>query len=85
MTKYTKRQYLSDVAANEAALLQIKNELASYAAGENLLSIADAWNGAYDRQHDLKNERMDIERRWNTRNWTWQDHSFAELVAANVD
>lgn len=89
MTKFTKRQYLSAVAANEAAIEAIKAELASYAdradAGENVNDMSEAWNAAHDSQYDLEQERQSIERRWSTRNWTWQDHSFGELVSANID
>lgn len=89
MTKYTKRQYNKDIAANEAALAAVQAELTSYAdraeAGESVNEMADAWNAAYDRQCDLELERHDIERRLSTRNWNWQDHSFAALVSANID
>ena len=89
MTKYTKRQYNKDIAANEAAIAAVKAELASYAdraeAGENVNEMSDDWNAAYDREYDLECERHDIERRLSTRNWTWQDHSFAALVSANID
>lgn len=89
MTKYTKRQYLADIAANEDATAAIRSELSAFAqraeAGESVNEISDAWNAAYDREYELEQERHAIESRWSTRNWTWQDHSFAELVSANID
>lgn len=89
MTKYTKHQYNKDIAANEAALAAVQDELASYddraEAGENVNDMAEAWNAAHDRQYDIQQERRDIERRLSTRNWNWQDHSFAALVSANID
>ena len=90
MTKYTKRQYLADIATNEAAVAAVKAELASYndcvEAGEKITeALSDAWNAAHDREWELEQERFDIERRWSTRNWSWQDHSFAALVSANID
>lgn len=89
MTKYTKRQYLADIAANEAALLANAAELESFnnrlEAGESIESLSEAWNAAHDRTYELEQERFDIERRFSTRNWSWQDHSFAELVSANID
>lgn len=89
MTKYTKRQYNKDIAANEAAIAAVQAELASYAdraeAGESVNDMSDAWNLAHDREYALEQERRDIERRFSTRNWSWQDHSFAELVSANID
>ena len=90
MTKYTKRQYLSDIAANETAVAAVKAELSSYndrvEAGEKITeALAAAWNAAHDREWELEQERQAIERRWTQRNWSWQDHSFASLVSANID
>lgn len=89
MTKYTKRQYNNDIAANAAEAAQVAAELASYAdraeAGEDVNAMSDAWNAAHDRQWEIEQEAAAIERRWSTRNWNWQDHSFAELVSANID
>lgn len=86
---YTKRQYLSDIAANETALAAVRAELSAFAdraeAGEAIHTMSDAWNAAHDRQYEIEQERFDIERRWSTRKWSWQDHSFAELVSANID
>lgn len=90
MTKYTKRQYLADIAANEAAIEAIKAELTGYndrvEAGEKITeALSHAWNAAHDREWALEQERHDIERRWTQRNWTGADYAFAELVAANID
>lgn len=90
MTKYTKRQYLADIASNEAAIAAVKAELSSYndraEAGEKITEAwSGAWNAAHDREWDLEQERFDIERRWTQRNWTASDYAFAELVAANID
>lgn len=89
MTNYTKRQYLADLAANHISAADLRIEMESYQnrmeAGEPIDTLSDAWNAAYDRQYELDQERADIERRWSQRNWSWQDHSFASLVAANVD
>lgn len=89
MTKYTKRQYLADVAANEAALATVHAELAGYndrlEAGEAIDTLSEAWNAAYDREWALTEERADIERRWSRRNWTGADYASYELVAANID
>lgn len=89
MTKYTKRQYLADVAANNIALADLAIELAGYndrlEAGEPIDTLSDAWNAAHDREWSLTEERADIERRWSRRNWTGADYSSYELVAANID
>ena len=90
MTKYTKKQYLADVAANEKSIEE-NTELLTYfqKAHEFGITITEgvskAWNAAHDRNYDLNNEREDIERRWNRRDWTWQDHSEHELVMLNID
>jgi len=90
MTKYNKRQYLADIAANEASVAAIKAELASYDArvddGEKITeALAEAWNAAHDREWELEQERIGIERRWIQRKWTGADFAYAELVAANID
>jgi len=90
MTKYTKRQYLADIAANETAIASIKAELenlnASAEAGEKITEeLSITWNAAHDREWELEQERFDIERRWTQRNWNGADYAFAELVAANID
>jgi len=89
MTKYTKRQYNKDIAANEVAILENKTLLESFNArvenGESVNDMSDAWNAAHDREYELEGERADMDRRFRTRNWTWQDHSFASLVLANID
>ena len=89
MTKYTKRQYLADLAANDAkekannALLQSFEDRVN--AGESIAAMSDAWNDAYDARYDIQNERNDIEARYSRRNWTWQDHSHHDLVMNNCD
>ena len=89
MTKYTKRQYLADIAANEAAIEAVKAELSSYndraEAGESVNEMSDAWNAAHDREWDLEQERHSIERRWTQRKWGAADYASYELVAANID
>lgn len=89
MTKYTKRQYLADLAANHMSAADLRIELESYQnrleAGEPIDTLSDAWNAAYDRQYELDQERADIERRWSRRNWTGADYASYELVAANID
>ncbi len=90
MSKYTKRQYLADVAANQAAIEVVRAELAGYndrvEAGENIAEeLSSAWNAAHDREWEFEQKRHDIERRWTMRNWTYADHASYELVAANVD
>lgn len=90
MTKYTKRQYLADIAANEAAIETVKAELESYNVrvenGEKITDeLSNAWNAAYDREWELIKERHDIERRWTRRNWNAADYATYDLVAANID
>lgn len=90
MTKYTKRQYLADIAANEAAIASVKAELDGYNAraegGERISEeLSAAWNAAHDREWELEQERHSIEIRWTQRNWTGADYAFAELVAQNID
>jgi len=90
MTKYTKRQYLADVAANEVEMQKVKdflnhlNEKVENGAQINE-EISNVWNAAHDKEWEIEQERSDIERRWNRRNWTWQDHSEYALVSANID
>ena len=89
MTKYTKRQYLADIAANEAAIEAVKAELESYnvraEAGESVNEMSEAWNAAHDKEWELEQERHSIERRWLQRNWGAADYASYELVAANID
>jgi hypothetical protein len=89
MTKFTKRQYLAEVAANHMSAADLRIELESYQnrleAGEPIDTLSDAWNAAYDRQYELDQERADIERRWSRRGWTGADHATHDLIAANVD
>lgn len=90
MTKMTKRQYLALVAANEAAIVVVQAELESYnervEGGEKISEeLSNDWNNAHDKEWELEQERMSIECAWSTRNWNWQDHSFASLVADNID
>lgn len=87
---YTKRAYLADIAANEAAQAVIADLLAQFAArleaGETLTAdMSDEWNNAYDAEWELSEERADIERRWNRRHWTGADHATRDLIAANID
>ena len=63
MTKYTKRRYNNDIAANEAAIASVQAELASYndraEAGEQITeALSAAWNAAHDREWELEQERM---------------------------
>ena len=89
MSKYTVRQYRADIAANEAAAADVAAQIAAFTArheaGEDFQIFADAWNAAYDRQHEIEEEGRRIECRFRQRNWTWQDHSFASLVLQNID
>lgn len=87
---YTKRQYLNDIAVNEAAIALVQAELSSYnervEAGERITEeLSTTWNDAHDREWDLEQERSAIERKWTTRKWTCADHASYELVAANID
>lgn len=88
MTKYTKRQYLADIAANEAAISEIKSQINAIndrvEAGETGIEFGK-FNTLHDHEYELEQERRDIERRWSTRNWTYADHASYELVAANID
>ena len=90
MNKYTKRQYLADIAANEAAIETVKAELESYIVrienGEKMTEeLSNAWNAAHDREWEIEQERLDIERRWTRRNWNAADYATYDLVAANID
>lgn len=90
MTKYTKAQYKKDIAANDAAAIEVKERLAAFDRmvdnGEKITEeISDAWNAMYDREWEVQQEREDIERRFRRRNWTWQDHAEHDLVMMNID
>lgn len=90
MTKYTKRQYLADIAANESAIEAVKSEIESYnvrvEAGEQITEeLSNAWNAAHDKEWELEQDRHNIERRWIQRDWTGADYASYELVAANID
>jgi len=93
MTKYTKRQYVKDLAATNAKIAEVVAELAGYDAlydemhktGKPITDISDKWNAAHDLKYDLEAELHEIEMKFMRRNWTWQDHSFAALVAQNID
>lgn len=89
MITYTKRAYLADIAANEAAQAAVAADLVRFnerlEAGEPIADLSDAWNAAHDREWSLTEERADIERRWSRRRWTGADYAAYELVAANID
>ena len=89
MTKYTKRQYLADLAANEAKKAANAALLDSFAdraeSGESVNEMAAEWNAAHDREYEIECERHSIERRYAQRHWNWQDYAHAELVSANID
>lgn len=90
MTTYTKRQYLADIAANEASLATVKAELEALNAraesGEQITEeLSSAWNALHDSEWEIEQDRLSIERRWSQRKWTGADYAFAELVAANID
>ena len=90
MTRYTKRQYLADIAANEAALAAVKAELEGYntrvEAGEKITEeLSASWNAAHDAEWEIEQELRAIERRWMTRKWNAADWASHELVAANID
>lgn len=90
MVTYTKRAYLADIAANEAALAAVRLTLSNFAdriedGGESIADLSESWNAAHDREYELQQERADIERRWSRRRWTAADHAAYELVAANID
>lgn len=90
MTKYTKAQYNRDIANNNEYSSEVKarlNALAVFAdnGGNVTEKISQNWNDLHDREWELQQERETIERRWNRRNWTWQDHSEHDLVTQNID
>lgn len=89
MTKYTKRQYRADIAANEAKAKANADLLKSFEdranAGESIAAMSDDWNDAHDATYAIESERQDIESRFRRRNWTWQDHSHHDLVMNNCD
>lgn len=90
MTKYTNRQYLADIAANEAAIIAVQAELESYNVrvenGEKITEeLSIAWNAAHDKEWELEQDRHSIERRWTQRNWGAADYASYDLVAANID
>lgn len=90
MTLYTKRAYLADIAANEAAAAAVAADLVRFndtleQTGTLTAELSDAWNAAYDRQYDIEQERADIERRFSRRRWTGADYATHDLIAANID
>ena len=90
MTKYTKRTYNKEIAANEAALDAVEANLQAFntlhnSQGKLSDAMREAWYAALNRRRELEQERKAIEQRWIMRKWNWQDHSYAELVAANND
>lgn len=88
-TKYTKRQYLKDIAANDEAVTQLGHDLnealAKFEAGNASPELSDHLNALHDREWQLNDERRDIEMRWTCRNWTSADWASHELAAANID
>mgnify|MGYP000644426239 CR=1 FL=1 len=86
---YTKRQYLADIAVNEAAIAVVQATLSGFADaldnGTSIEALSEAWNAAHDREYELEQDRQDIERRWNRRHWTATDYAARELVADNID
>jgi len=90
MTKYTKHQYVADIAANEAETAKVKAFLdhlnTKVENGAQITEeMSNVWNAAHDREWELEQERFDIELRWSQRDWTWADHSHYDLVMQNID
>ena len=90
MTKYTKRQYQADVAANEAAIIANNELLESFErdheAGIPLTNERyDEWQIAMDKSFKLACDTVDIERKWIFRNLSFQDDVQRGLIAQNID
>lgn len=49
------------------------------------LDIFEKFNTLYDEQYRIQSELQSLERQWNTRNWTYQDHMQHDLIAQNID
>jgi len=85
-----KRQYVEDIATNEAEMAKVKAFLdhlnMKVENGAQITEeMSNVWNAAHDREWELEQELFDIERRWIQRNWTGQDHAHHELVMQNID
>jgi hypothetical protein len=47
--------------------------------------MGEMWNALYDAQYEVDEEIADLDRAWDTRNWTAADWNLRELIANNVD
>jgi hypothetical protein len=44
-----------------------------------------AWNNLHDREHEINEEIRDLDREWETRNWTTADYQAYHLICENID
>lgn len=86
MTKLTKKTYNKSLGLLNNELDAVKAIL-SLAEETNGISLPDLdmWNEYHDRQDAIENAIADLKASWDRRNWTWQNHSLANLVAQNID
>lgn len=90
MTKYTKKQYLADVAANdkeiEINVWIVSGFLNRIEKGEKITDkVYSQWKSAHDRFYKIHNDRAVIECRFRRRNLALRDNNLAALVSQNID
>ncbi len=87
--KLTKREYTKQTNELTALIADFNLAIAIRIAkiGDRQVSIdeGDSINAMHDKVAELEQAIKDMERRWNTRNWTAGDWASYELVAANID
>ena len=94
--KYTARQYRTDLSRAQAALreaqrqdemLCLELEQTDYPSLDPAAKarFTARFDSVRDLIWDLEQDIIAVERRWIQRDWNWQDHSEARLVALNID
>jgi len=87
--KITKRQYTKEmnelVSLKAITELEIENRIAAIGDQQASMDEIDSINAMHDKVSELEQAMKDLDRRWNTRNWTFGDWASYELIAQNID
>ena len=85
-TKITKKVYNKSrkLFLQELETVESILELAKETDGMNFPDI-DMWNDYHDREEFIQNAILDLDSKWETRNWTAGDWNSYFLITHNVD
>lgn len=86
MSELTDHEYQVQRAALVGKLERLRKRIVTATAR---VAAGGPWpyktNRVYDREYTLQQAIRDLDRRWDTRNWTTQDWADYWLVANNID